>query len=241
MKRACTELNEGGTYTDNLFSIMMDSTEVQLFEERFQKALDTIGAKGYGCIDILVNNAGVLGASMPNATEEEFDKVIDTNLKGVFFLSQLVGKYMKENKIEGNILNVGSSSSLRPAISAYTLSKWGIRGLTLGLAKALAPYGITVNGIAPGPTMTPMLLQDYGLSTPPQFVKKSYRPLCLSGRDRQYGSGAGERYGQDHCGRHGIYDGRRGCHNLRRRRVHFLNPAERYVDVPVEAGHMIHV
>ena len=118
LKRACTELNEGGTYTDNLFSIMMDSTEVQLFEERFQKALDTIGAKGYGCIDILVNNAGVLGASMPNATEEEFDKVIDTNLKGVFFLSQLVGKYMKENKIEGNILNVGSSSSLRPAPKA---------------------------------------------------------------------------------------------------------------------------
>ena len=69
-------------------------------------------------------------------------------------------KYMKENKVEGNILNVGSSSCLRPATSAYTLSKWGIRGLTLGLAKSLAPYGITVNGIAPGPTATPMLLED---------------------------------------------------------------------------------
>lgn len=67
---------------------------------------------------------------------------------------------MKENKVEGNILNVGSSSCLRPATSAYTLSKWGIRGLTLGLAKSLAPYGITVNGIAPGPTATPMLLED---------------------------------------------------------------------------------
>lgn len=71
-----------------------------------------------------------------------------------------MGKYMKENQIAGNILNVGSSSSLRPAISAYSMSKWGIRSLTLGLAKALAPHGITVNGIAPGPTATPMLLGD---------------------------------------------------------------------------------
>lgn len=62
---------------------------------------------------------------MPNATEEAFDKVIDTNLKGVFFLSQLFGGYLKANKVEGNILNVGSSSCLRPATSAYTLSQVG--------------------------------------------------------------------------------------------------------------------
>lgn len=74
---------------------------------------------------------------------------------------------MVSNSIKGNILNIASSSSLRPAISAYTLSKWGIRGLTLGLARALAPYGITVNGIAPGQTATPMLLKDpsKGLAT----------------------------------------------------------------------------
>lgn len=68
-----------------------------------------------------------------------------------------MGRYMRDNGIKGNILNIASSSSLRPAVSAYTLTKWGIRGLTLGLAKALASYGITVNGIAPGPTATPML------------------------------------------------------------------------------------
>ena len=101
-----------------------------------------------------------MGASLPNATEEAYDAVLDTNLKGVFFLSQLIGKYMKENKIKGNILNVASSSSLRPAASAYTLSKWGIRGLTLGLAKSLIPLGITVNAVAPGPTATPMLMRD---------------------------------------------------------------------------------
>jgi 3-oxoacyl-[acyl-carrier protein] reductase len=67
---------------------------------------------------------------------------------------------MKENKITGNILNIISSSGLRPAASAYTLSKWGVRGLTLGLAKSLIPYDIVVNGLAPGPTATPMLMKD---------------------------------------------------------------------------------
>ena len=85
--------------------------------------------------------------------------ILDTNLKGPFFLSKLVAQNMKNNNIKGNILNIASSSSLRPGNSAYNLSKWGIRSLTLGLAKSLIPYGITVNGIAPGPTATPMLIK----------------------------------------------------------------------------------
>lgn len=151
---ACAELSKD---SHRIFGVVMDNRETRLFQSCFDEALSKCGCDN---IDILVNNAGVLGASLPTATEEEFDKVIDTNLKGVFFLSQLFGNYLKENKIEGNILNIASSSSLRPAASAYTLSKWGIRGLTLGLAKSLAPFGVTVNGIAPGPTATPMLIKD---------------------------------------------------------------------------------
>ena len=75
-------------------------------------------------------------------------------------MAQLIAEYMKENSIKGNILNIGSSSSLRPATSAYTITKWGIRGMTKGLAKILSPYGITVNAIAPGPTATPMLMSN---------------------------------------------------------------------------------
>lgn len=86
--------------------------------------------------------------------------MIEVSLRGAFMLSQAVAKYFVSHQIKGNILNIGSSSSFRPASSAYTLSKWGIRGLTLGMAKSLISKGIVVNGIAPGPTATPMLLPD---------------------------------------------------------------------------------
>ena len=114
----------------------------------------------FGRIDILVNNAGQRGGYISNATESEYDDIMDTNAKGTFFLTQLVAKYMIENKIEGNILNISSASSIRPATSAYHMSKWAIRGLTMGLARSLAPHGIVVNAIAPGPTATPMLMSD---------------------------------------------------------------------------------
>lgn len=169
--RTCAELDEDGAYAGRLSGLVMDNARTEKFQECFHRALEQTQIAGRSHIDILVNNAGVLGAALSDATEEEYDTVMDTNLKGAFFLSRLFGKYLKENGIAGNILNVGSSSSLRPAISAYTLSKWGIRGLTLGLAKALAPYGITVNGIAPGPTMTPMLLKEDVSSTPPNLLK----------------------------------------------------------------------
>ena len=127
------------------------------FEEKFAEIVRIAKHNGRPSIDILVNNAGVNGLRMPNAVEEEYDRILDTNLKGTFFLSQMVGKYFVTNGIKGNVLNIGSASGLRPADSAYTLSKWGIRGLTMGLAKSLGKYGITVNSIAPGPTATPMM------------------------------------------------------------------------------------
>ena len=112
-----------------------------------------------GKIDILVNNAGVINKTFfGNTQENDFDLVIDTDLKGPYFLSEFFAGYMKENKIQGNILNVSSSSAIRPASNSYGLAKWGIRGMTLGFAKHLSADGIVVNAIAPGPTATSMLL-----------------------------------------------------------------------------------
>ena len=159
LRKACKALNPKGLYDNRILGAVMNNAKVETFQECFDGILDQVKSRGESnCIDILVNNAGILGGNMPNAIESDFNSVIETNLSSVFFLSQIIGKHFKDNKIEGNILNIASSSSLRPATSAYALSKWGVRGLTLGLAKSLAPHGITVNGIAPGPTATPMLL-----------------------------------------------------------------------------------
>ena len=145
---------------NRLFALVIDNTNVCSIEKGFKEAQSIVEKNKIGVIDILVNNAGVNGGHLPNAKEEDYDKVMNTNLKGVFFFSQIVGKYMVEKKVRGNILNVASSSSLRPAVSAYTISKWGIRGLTMGLARSLSKYGITVNGVAPGQTLTPMMMKD---------------------------------------------------------------------------------
>lgn len=153
IKESCAKLNQEKTNQNHIYGIVMDNSDISQLEVIFKEILSLLNGKN---IDILVNNAGILSSDICSATEEEYDTVLNTNLKAAFFLSQLIARYMKKNKIEGNILNIASSSSLRPAASAYTLSKWGLRGLTLGLAKSFIPYGIVVNGLAPGPTATPM-------------------------------------------------------------------------------------
>lgn len=157
VQRTCEKLDKEVSKKGNIFGLAWDVTDVDGNNERLKHALEL--AKGRK-IDILVNNAGLVGGEIKDCTEEKYDSILDTNLKGSFFMAQLVARYMKENGIRGNILNIGSSSSLRPATSAYTVTKWGIRGLTKGLAKILSPYGITVNAIAPGPTATPMLMPN---------------------------------------------------------------------------------
>lgn len=111
------------------------------------------------CIDILVNCAGVKNGNDErffDYTPEEFDYVINTNLKGMFFWCQHVSKYMIERKIKGHIINVISIKGFIGEASPYSVSKWGGVSLTKGLARKLAPEGIVVNGIAPGGTKTDM-------------------------------------------------------------------------------------
>lgn len=144
-----------------VLGVAMDNSKVETFEDCMNIILTKLEKLNLmPRIDILVNNAGQLGGDIRSTTEQNYDAVLNVNLKGAFFLSRLVAKHMIEMNSSGNILNIGSSSCLRPAISAYTLSKWGLRALTLGLAKTYAPYGITVNGLAPGPTATAMLSKD---------------------------------------------------------------------------------
>lgn len=147
--------NINSDYKNRVFASILDVKDVASFPQKVDEILQSLTE-----IDILVNNAGVRGGQIATVSETEYDDIMDTNLKGTFFLSKVISSYMIKNNIEGNILNIASASGIRPANSAYTLSKWGVRGLTLGLAKTLIPYGIVVNGIAPGPTATPMLMDN---------------------------------------------------------------------------------
>ena len=157
VKKACEVIDKEVSRKGNIFGIVMDNTDVKSMPSKLQ---DIERVLGTGHIDILVNNAGVVGGEVKDCTEELYNTILDTNLKGTFFLSKLVARYWVDNQIEGNILMMGSSSSLRPATSAYTLTKNALYGFTKGLAKVLAPHGITVNGLAPGPTATPMTMPN---------------------------------------------------------------------------------
>lgn len=137
-----------------VFGQVLDNSNIANFTSAI---IDINNRFNCASFDILVNNAGVQDGIFGSTTEEQYDSVLNTNLKGVYFLSQIVATNMKNNNVCGNILNIASVSSIRPATSPYMLSKWGIKGLTKGLAKMLIPYGITVNAIAPGATATPML------------------------------------------------------------------------------------
>lgn len=157
VKKACEAIDKEVSRKGNIFGIVMNNTDVKSMPSKLQ---DIERVLGTGHIDILVNNAGVVGGEVKDCTEELYNTILDTNLKGTFFLSKLVARYWVDNQIEGNILMMGSSSSLRPATSAYTLTKNALYGFTKGLAKVLAPHGITVNGLAPGPTATPMTMPN---------------------------------------------------------------------------------
>ena len=108
-------------------------------------------------IDILVNSAGVLDKEpMLAKTPQGYDTVMNTNLKAAYFMCQTIANHMLAKGIKGHILNISSSSSKRPGWGPYQLSKHGLNAMTEGFAMRLAPNGITVNGIAPGITATPM-------------------------------------------------------------------------------------
>jgi NAD(P)-dependent dehydrogenase (short-subunit alcohol dehydrogenase family) len=112
----------------------------------------------YGRIDILVNNAGInMKKELPDVTDEEFDRILLTNVRAVFALSREVVKTMLPHG-KGNIINISSMASQYgiPKVIAYTASKAAIEGMTRAMAVELSPNGILVNCIAPGFIATEM-------------------------------------------------------------------------------------
>ncbi len=146
----------------------MDITKISEIDAMVVESL-----KAFGHIDILVNNAGI---NIPqwaiDVTEEAWDKIIDTDLKGLFFCAQSVGKVMIRQK-KGKIINISSDAGTvgLPQRAAYCSSKGGVDLLTKVLAIEWAPYNINVNAIAPTFIETPF--------TKPMFEKPGFREYAL--------------------------------------------------------------
>jgi len=113
----------------------------------------------FGRLDILVNNAGVeKKASFWEVTEEDYDLVMDTNLKGVFFSIQSFVNYCRKSKVAGTVINMSSvhEEIAFPHFAAYCASKGGLKMLTRNLASELARFNIRINNVAPGAVSTPI-------------------------------------------------------------------------------------
>jgi 3-oxoacyl-[acyl-carrier protein] reductase len=133
--------------------------DISNFSDAGKMVEDTI--KEFGGLDILVNNAGInWDGVIWKMTEEQWDSVIDINLKGYFNYVRAVAPIFREQK-SGKIVNVTSINGLRGKFgqSNYSASKAGIIGLTKTVAKELGKYGINVNAVAPGLIETDMMKQ----------------------------------------------------------------------------------
>jgi glucose 1-dehydrogenase len=142
-------------------AIEADISSVDHIHSMMKQAVDSFGG-----VDVLINNAGVeKHASIWEATEHDYDLVLTINLKGAFFASQAFVQHRMAVKKPGKIINISSVHEELPFphFTSYCASKGGMKMMMRNLAIELAPYGITVNNIAPGAIETPInsaLLND---------------------------------------------------------------------------------
>ncbi len=129
-------------------AVAMDVTDVESVRAGVAAAEAALGP-----LDILVNNSGVSATRRIGEVEEhEYDRVMDTNLKGAFFVAQAVGRSMIAAQRPGRIINIASAAGLRPLaqISVYSMSKAAVIHMTRSMALEWGRYGINVNAVCPG-------------------------------------------------------------------------------------------
>lgn len=147
----------------NAHAIEWDVSDVSKGPEVMKQA-----AKYMGGLNVVVNNAGVIDREkFLQVREEEWDRIFSVNVKGAYFCCQSAANYYLENNegdFKGKIIVIGSECGHQPHISPYGISKWSVRGMCLGLAKALFKRGIVLQNIAPGPVTTEMMRWEEGKS-----------------------------------------------------------------------------
>ena len=172
---------------ENAFVMVCDLSNLASIPALVEKVMHQ-----FGRIDVLVNNAGInMKKDFTEVTDEEFQRVITTNLCSVFAISREVVKHMLK-KGSGNIINISSMAAQYglPKVIAYSASKTAIEGMTRAMAVELSPKGIRVNAIAPGFIYTAMT--DASLNTDPERKAKAIgrTPLGHMGQPMDVGEAA---------------------------------------------------
>ncbi len=138
-----------------LKTLNWDAGDVSVIEKKLDECRELLN----GDIDILINNAGIVnGIQFPDVPEAIWDSIYKINHKGLFFLSQAICRrwMTTSSAFPRKVINISSQGGFVGATYPYRMTKWDIAGLTQGLGVKLAPYGIIVNGIAPGIIATAM-------------------------------------------------------------------------------------
>lgn len=179
LAKVATEITARGAKCLTVKTDMLKADEIQTMADK--------AVAQFGKIDILVNNAGInLVKPFVDLTEEDWDSVLDTNLKGYFLCSKVVGREMIKNK-SGCVINNASVFGLRgfPNIASYIASKGGVVQLTRGLAVEWARHKIRVNCVAPGYIVTEMAKRD--IETNPKILEQNLLkiPMKRGGEPRE--------------------------------------------------------
>ena len=172
---ARTEKYFSESFVGRVLSVQADVSRPDEAEKLFARTMET-----FERVDILVNNAGVFKNSLlVRMEEQEWDWVLENNLKSAYLCSKLASKIMMKQR-SGRIINMSSVVALggNPFQANYAASKAGMDGLTMACAKELAPYGVTVNSVAPGYIRTDMT-KDFSEQTVAEILK--YVPLNRAG------------------------------------------------------------
>lgn len=174
-KVIAVDMGELSYTADNVEGYILNVADREACEKFFNYVVEK-----YGQIDVLVNNAGITRDSLTRKmTDEQFDMVIDVNLKGVFNLTRYVGPHMQANQT-GSIINISSVVGTYGNIGQanYAATKAGVVGMTKSWAKEFAMKGgnVRVNAIAPGYTMTDIL------KTVPQDLLDKFATMTMLGR-----------------------------------------------------------
>lgn len=168
LERVSQEARDMGA---NIVPVQADVSVEPEVENMVQQTL-----KAFGKIDILVNNAGMPGPRdlITDIRKEVWDEIINVNLTGVFLCSKAVLRHMIKQG-SGNIINISSGAGRRGGGKVrsipYSVSKFGVEGLTYALALQMKPYGICVNALRPGPVNT-----DFHKESPPEWRAKMRLP-----------------------------------------------------------------